>query len=66
MKMAADASSYGVGAVISHVLADGLERPIAFASRALTASEQNYLQLEKETLALVLPLPVRAPFHYGH
>ena len=47
MKLAADVSSYSVGAVISHVLADGSERPIA-----LTASEKNYSQLEKEALAL--------------
>ena len=53
LRLAADASSYGVGAVISHVCADGEEHPIAYASRTLTASEKNYSQLEKEALSLV-------------
>ena len=51
--MAADASAYGVGAVISHVFPDGSERPVAFASRTLHASERNYSQLDKEALSLV-------------
>ena len=53
IKMAADASSYEIGAVVSHVYPDGSERPIAFTSRTLSKSGQNYAQLEKEALSLV-------------
>ena len=42
--MAMDTSVYGVGAVISHALSNGSERPIAFASHTLTGSERNYTQ----------------------
>ena len=44
----ADASKSGLGAVL---LQDG--RPVAYASRAMTKTQQNYAMIEKELLAIV-------------
>ena len=50
--ISADASSFGVGGVLLQKQLDGLWKPIAFASRALTITKQQYAQIEKEALAL--------------
>ena len=48
VKISVDASSKGMGAVLLQE-----EHPVAYASKALTSSQQNYAQIEKEMLAIV-------------
>ena len=63
--LAGDASAYGVGAVITHMLADESEHLVAFASRALTSSESNYVQVRKEALSLIFGVKQFHSYLYG-
>ena len=51
-KLYTDASESGLGAVLTQIKEDNLERPVAYASRTLSKSEQNYDAHKLEFLAL--------------
>jgi len=48
-----DASSKALGCILSQVGADGIERPNAFASRSLNATEVKYAPTHLESLAIL-------------
>ena len=52
-KNSSDVSQYGMGAVLSHIMPNGSEKPVAYASRMLSAAEKNYIQLDKEGLGII-------------
>ena len=64
--LAADASDYGVGALLSHKMDGGAECPIGYMSRSLNEAERNYSTLEKEALAIIFGVKKFHQFLYGH
>ena len=63
--LATDASSYGVGAVISHKYPNGEERPIQFASQSLNNTQQKYSQIDKEAYAIIFGVRKFYQYLYG-
>ena len=52
MKISADASAYGLGAVLLQ-RQNEVWKPVAYTSKSMTETERRYSQIEKEALALV-------------
>ena len=50
--MSSDASSYGLGGVLLQKQQSGEWKPVMFASRILTTTDQRYAQIEKEALGV--------------
>ena len=53
LKVSADASCFGLGAVLLQNT-NSCRQPVAFASRIMTDTERRDAQVEKEALALTL------------
>ena len=57
--------SYGIEAVLSHIMDDGSEKPIAYTSRTLSEAERKYTQVKKEGLAIVHRVKKFHQYLYG-
>ena len=63
--MTVDASPVGVGAVLSHIMKYGSEKPIYFVSRALSKAERNYAPMERKGLAVIFGVSKFHKYIYG-
>eukprot|EP00794_Sanderia_malayensis_P006722 gene6722-7482_t len=61
-----DASDIAVGSILAEKDDSGVERTVAFASRALTGCEKNWTTTEKEAFAVVWGLDHFNAYVYGH
>ncbi|KAL0892417.1 hypothetical protein ABMA27_015532 [Loxostege sticticalis] len=65
LTLTCDASAKGIGGVLTQRARGGAERPVVFASRALTDAEKHYSQIDREALAIVFCLQKLHQYLYG-
>jgi hypothetical protein len=63
--VSADASSYGLGGVLTQKQLDDSWRPVVFISRSLSEAESRYAQIEKEALAVTWTCERLCGYVYG-
>ena len=65
LKVYCNASPKGVGACLTHVMPDGVEQTVAYASRSLWEAEQNYAQIKREALSIIFAVKRFHQYLYG-
>ena len=65
IKVYCDASPKGLGACLVHLMTDGSEQPVAYASTSLQSSEQKYAQIEHEALGIIFAVRRFHQYLYG-
>jgi len=65
LTLAVDFSPWSSGSVLSHIMPDGTERPIAYSSRRFTDTDCRYSQFDRELLGLVVALKRFHPYIAG-
>ena len=65
VKLFCDASAYSLGMCLVHIMGDGSQKPIAYASRTISKPERAYAQIEREGLALVFGVRRFHQYLYG-
>ena len=65
-RVVTDASHFALGCVLLQELEEDAWHPVAYASRKLSAAEQNYTATERETLAIVFALKTWRIHLYQH
>ena len=48
---------------MSHIMPDGSEKPVAYASSSVATAEKNYSQLNKDALAIIFGIKTIPPIH---
>ena len=63
IRLACDASDYGIGAVLSQVISDGSENPVGFLSQTLTDAEKNIPSWEQKVWHVCIVSNVSIPIY---
>ena len=64
-KLYTDASDYAIGAILTQDDDDGVDRPIHYVSKSLTAQQRRWSTIEKEAWAVIYALNKLRPYLWG-